>query len=396
MRKKTLLIAGGSHSDIPLIQAGKELGYHVVTSGNNKNDLGHKYSDEVHLEDFSDKSAMLALSKKLNIDAVCSSSNDFSVITSAYIAEKLGLKGQDSYDTTVKLHHKDKFKKFALEGKLLVPNSLSFNSIDSVKNQLDKIKYPAIVKPIDLTGGKGISKVTNAIETLKAVKNAFKISKSKRIVIDDFVKGSLHSFSSIIRNKKVVFYFGDNEYSYLNPYLVSTSTSPSLDFNNIKHLLVKQAEKVSKLLDLTDGILHMQHLLDGCNINIIEFTRRMPGDFYHKPVKYSTGVNYATWVVKASCGMDISNLEHASQNGYYSRHCIMSAHKGEVSGLIFDASIEKNIIDKFLWYKTGDIIKDEMSYKAGIVFLKYESQEEMDIKSTSINQLIRLEVKKSC
>jgi len=43
-----------------------------------------------------------------------------------------------------------------------------------------------------------------------------------------------------------------------------------------------------------------------------------------------------------------------------------------------------------------NIIKDEMSYKAGIVFLKYESQEEMDIKSTSINQLIRLEVKKSC
>ena len=29
---KKLLIAGGSHADIPLIQAAKQLGYHVATS----------------------------------------------------------------------------------------------------------------------------------------------------------------------------------------------------------------------------------------------------------------------------------------------------------------------------------------------------------------------------
>ena len=55
MTKKRLLILNGSHSDIPLIKAGKELGFYVITTGNNKNLIGNKYADEYHPEDFSDK-----------------------------------------------------------------------------------------------------------------------------------------------------------------------------------------------------------------------------------------------------------------------------------------------------------------------------------------------------
>jgi len=393
MKKKILLIAGGNHSDIPLIKAGQELGYYVITSGNNKNDLGHSYADETHLEDFSNKEAMLSLAKKLNIDAICSSSNDFSVITSAYIAEELGLSGHDSYKTTVKLHHKDQFKKFALDNKLLVPNSLSFDSLELAIQKLDTISYPAIVKPIDLTGGKGIKKVINKEEALSATKNAFSISKEKRIVIDDFVDGTLHSFSSIIRDKKVVFYFGDNEYSYLNKYLVSTSTSPSKNFDNVKGILIEQTQKVAKLLNLSDGILHMQYLMDGNTLNIIEFTRRMPGDLYYKPVEYSTGINYSNWILKASCGLDISDLKQYEQSGFYSRHCIMADKRGIIKDILIDSAIKDNIIDKFMWWSKGDKIEDIMTYKAGIVFLKYSSEEEMKIKNKNINNLIRIGLK---
>ena len=391
--KKRLLIVGGSHSDIPLIEAGKELGYYVITSGNNPNDLGHKYSDEVQLEDFSDNEAMLNLAKRLKIDAVCSGANDFAVISSSYIAEQLNLKGHDSYDTTVKLHHKDQFKKFAIQNNLLVPSSLSFNDEVVAISFIDNLKYPSIVKPIDLTGGKGIIKINNKDEAILAIKNAFKISKAKKIVIDDFVGGTLHSFSSIIRNKQVVFYFGDNEHSYLNKYLVSTSTSPSLNFDNIKSTLIEQTEKVANLLNLTDGILHMQYLLDGENINIIEFTRRMPGDLYYKPVEYSIGFNYSPYVLKASCGIDISDLKQPNQNGFYSRHCVMANQTGKIKNIIIDDSIQDNIIDEFMWWKKGDVINDFMTYKAGIIFLKYNSLEEMNAKNKIINELIKIEFK---
>ena len=89
VKKKKLLILNGSHSDIPLIKSAKSLGYYVITTGNNPKLIGHSYSDERCFADFSDPDAILVIARKLNIDAVCSCSNDFGIITASYISEKI-------------------------------------------------------------------------------------------------------------------------------------------------------------------------------------------------------------------------------------------------------------------------------------------------------------------
>ena len=85
--KKKILIAGGGYADIPLIKSAQKLGFYVITSGNNPDDLGHKESDETCLADFSYPEAMLSIAKGLGVDAICSCANDFSAISSAYVAE---------------------------------------------------------------------------------------------------------------------------------------------------------------------------------------------------------------------------------------------------------------------------------------------------------------------
>ena len=87
MNQKKILIAGGSHADIPMIKAAKKINYYVITSGNKSDDLGHQYADEYAPADFSDKEQVLAIAVKHNIDAIISSCNDFSAISCAYVAE---------------------------------------------------------------------------------------------------------------------------------------------------------------------------------------------------------------------------------------------------------------------------------------------------------------------
>ena len=102
--KKKILIAGSGHGDIPLIVAAQNLGFYVITTGNQPdgpNGLGIEYSDEYYCEDYSNKERMLELAKKLEIDAICPCTNDFSAISTAYVAEKLDLPGHDSYETTL-------------------------------------------------------------------------------------------------------------------------------------------------------------------------------------------------------------------------------------------------------------------------------------------------------
>lgn len=388
---KKILIAGGSHSDIPMIKAAKAAGFHTITSGNRSDDRGHQFSDEVHLEDFSNKEAVLALAKRLEIDAICSSSNDFSLISSAYVAEQLGLPGFDSYETTLTLHHKDRFRQLASQIGLPCPKARSFTAeAPFTPADIDGLSFPLIVKPIDLTGGKGVSQVGKMEDLAVAVKKAFDISRAKRIVIEEFFSGTLHSYSTLIKNQKVVFEYADNEFSFLNPYLVSTSTSPARIEKSILPELRASTEKVARHLKLADGILHAQFLANGRDFIIIEYTRRCPGDFYAIPVQQSTGIDYTQLMLHPCLGVELMPPADFAQKGFYSRHCIMAESAGEIVDIRISDDIKPNIIDSFSLRKPGDHILNHLVDKAGILFLRYSSEEEMVEKNRNINTLVQL------
>jgi len=388
--KKKILILNGSHSEIPLIQAAKKMGFHVITTGNDPTLIGHSLSDEYHQSDFSNKYEILELSKKLDIDAVCSCANDFGAITASYVSEQMGFSGHDSYEKTLILHHKDLFKEFAIKNNIATPYAKGYNTVKEALNDVENYTFPLIIKPIDLTGGKGVTKVLSKKEYKDAVEIAYNISPLKRFVVEEFFEGTQHSFSAFIVNKKVVFYFSDNEYSFLNPYLVSTSAAPADNINRVSKALIENSEIIIKELELVDGIFHIQYLFDGKKAQIIEITRRCSGDLYPYPVNNSTNIDWAEWIVKAEAGFDCFDFPEVKQNGFYGRHCIMANNNGVIKDIFFDDEIKQNIIDEIIWWEKGDIIDNYKTYKAGIVFLKFENVNEMKEKTMIINDLIKI------
>jgi len=390
--KKKILIAGGGYADIPLIQAAQALGFYVITSGNRAEDLGHRYADECCLADFSDKETMLKLSKSLGIDAICASCNDFSALSAAYVAEQMGLPGHDTYDTARIIHHKDLYRSFALENGISSPHAHGFDSVEAALEVLEQFKFPVIIKPVDLTGGKGISTVMHVDDARIALEGAFMRSRAKRVVVEEFIEGSRHGLSTFIRDGQVVFHFNDDEHYYLNPYLVSAASFPANTTDEVVEKLSKAAEKIVALLQLKTGIFHIQYILRGDEPVIIEICRRAPGDLYTRFVQHATGVDYPSFIVRASAGMECDELEQVAPSGYYTRHCVMTSRTGIVHDVVFDPSIRENVIDQFLWWKTGDRIDDFMTQKCGIVYLQFNSMDEMLQKTAKMQDLIFVEL----
>lgn len=388
--KKRLLIAGGGYADIPLIQAAKKLSFHVITSGNRETDLGHKYSDECHLADFSNPDEMLVLAKKLNIDAICACSNDFSAISSAYVAEQMGLPGHDPYEISKLIHHKDLYRAFALENSITTPYAVGFGNIDDALTAINELSFPLIIKPVDLTGGKGISTIRNLNQAKVSLTEAFEISRVKRVVVEEFVEGTHHGMSVFLHDKHVVFYFSDNEHYFINPYMVSAASTPGKVPKSAIKKLCFESERIAELLSLETGILHIQYILRGDEPVIIEICRRSPGDLYTKFVQLATGIEYASWIVKAATGLDCSGLSHTEPSGYFSRHCVMSDRPGIVKDVNYHDSIKNNVIEQFMWWKPGDEINDEMTSKLGIVFLQFNSMDEMLDKTERMQDLIKV------
>jgi len=384
--KKKLLLLNGSHSEIPLIKAARKLGYYVITTGNNGSLVGHGYADEYHYADFSIKEDILALANELAIDRICACANDFGALSAAYVSEQLNLPGHDSYDVALTLHHKDKFKQFAQANHVTTPVATSFNHKHDALSTV--FEFPVMVKPVDLTGGKGISRVDDMDSYRSAVEHAFQLSPASRIVVEPFFEGTLHSFSTFVVDGQVVIHFSDNEYTARNPYLVSTSAAPAVNASKFVPDLVHEVENIASKLKLVNGIVHVQYLADESNFTILEVTRRCSGDLHPLPVSYALGIDWAEWIVRAEIG-DIDFTPVSSvQTGFYGRHCITACRSGVVRDVFIDDTIRENIIESVLWWSAGDEVVDYKNQRLGVVVLRYSSMQEMLDKTHRIDDLI--------
>ena len=407
---KKLLLLGGSHAEIPLIQAAHELGWYVITTGNNRDGLGHPYAEKNVFADFSDKDAMLALARSEGVQAVCSGCNDFALLSTTYVCEQLGLPGHDSYATSLEIHHKDKYRALAKRLGIPTPHAITVRANVNGENQnradfeaaIAQLTFPIIVKPVDLTGGKGIHRATSVEEARAAYKDACSRTRQDHIVVEEFIEGTNHGFSAMLVKGKVAFAFADNEQYFVNKYLVSGANSPSTTSAAGLAKLRDYSERIARELNLVDGILHIQYIerADGTPF-IIEICRRPPGDLYIKFVKYATGINYPKFIIMAETGEDISSIADIPTQGFWLRHCIMSdkqagdyannnACNGIVRDVTFAPEIQQNIVEKFLWYKPGEVITDKLTYKAGIVFFHFDSLAEMQDKTARMPELAKI------
>lgn len=390
--KKRVLIAGGSHSEIPLIRAARALGFHTISSGNRATDIGHAYADETKLVDYSDRRAVARLAAELNVQAICPGCNDFAALSASHAASELGLCGHDPIAVAEIIHHKDRFRNFSRQHGLPSPHAEGFDAPRDARAALPGFRLPVIIKPIDMSGGKGISVAANADTYAVAINIAFKESRAKRIVVEEYVEGTRHGMSAFLRDGQVVFSFVDDEHYFLNPYLVAATSAPGTVPSSAIRRLHVVSEAIARSLSLTTGIFHIQFILRELEPVIVEICRRPPGDMYIEWVKHATGVDYPAYLIRAFAGMDCGDLVATPPTGFSARHCIMARRAGIVRDVVIDQSVRPNIIDQLMWWKPGQAIENAMTQKFGIVFLSFGSAEEMRSKMAKMNDLIRVDV----
>ena len=389
MAAKRFLIAGGSHSEIPLIKAARSLGYHVISGGNRHGDIGHRYSDEVVYFDYSDPEQVLSAFLEVKADFLCSGCNDFSAVSCSIVAERLSLPGHDSSDVCKTIHLKDKWRSFAESNGILSPHAIGYTNIEDAERGLASLDFPAIVKPVDLTGGKGIRRVDTLDEGVQAARDAFEISRAKRIVVEQFIDGSRHGLSCIMRDHKVAFYFVDDEIYYSNPYMVAAATSAASCAQSTIDAVIAACERTSRLLDLKSGLLHVQFIeSESGKPFIIEVCRRAPGDLYVDLVQHATGACYSEWIVRAASDLSLASIEPVSTRNLVTRHCLMTDRQGVFRGFRFDPDLHSRIVGQLIWAADGDLVEDPLTHKFGIVFVQHTSAESARTEARALNGLL--------
>ena len=376
MRRALLLCT--SHNDLGLVRALRKLGYYIIATGDRPGAPGERWVDEYIKADYSDKDLILEIAYRKEIDAICPCCNDFGVYTAAYVAEKMGLGCFDTYETTLLLHNKDRFKKFSEKYDILTPRAHTYNNPENALKDIKNMPYPIMIKPTDASAGNGVSKAIDHQEAVLAVDKAFKRSKSKRIVVEPFIEGPQYGFCTFLVDQKVVAYVSNNEYSLLNPYRVEIDTFPADDRKSTSSILIEQIEKIAELLQLKDGIFHLQYIERDGKPWIIEVMRRILGNMYSVPANMLTGIDWDYWEVRARCGLGCRDFPAVvKQEGFYAYKAIMSTQNGTIKNISIPKEYEKYIVSDFWVKKKGDIIQDHTKEPIGFLFMMFSDQTQM-------------------
>ncbi len=375
------LVTGGAIGDIPTIQGAKDLGLKIYTSGNRPNDPGHKIVDNYIKADYTNIEDLGKLVNDLKIDYIFPSCHDTAYITAAKVAKICGLPGFDDPKIADMIHQKDQLAIGISEAGLSGIETRIVEDYESATKFFYSSGGALVVKPSDMTGGRGVTFVNDIKNLRSAIEIATESSFSKRVLVQEFVDGSEHGFTSLIKDQKVIFSFFDDEYRFINRYRVAGTSTPSSIDSHAKYQLIRWINRFSKYFQLADGLMHLQFIQIKSGPKVLEVCRRPPGDLYPYFVEDATKYPYIQNFILGFMGLAISSQNSSqSVDEVTFRHVVLADKNGTFKGLSISNHILKNISQRFEFKQNGDIVTSFLTETLAIFILKVPIAEKQDIQ----------------
>lgn len=391
MQRRMLMLNASEH-EIPFILAARGNGFYVITTSTKSEYKGHKYADEYVYGNYNDYDEMIKICKDYNIDAVSHACTDDCALAAAYIGEKMGYKGHDTFENACIIHRKDRFKEFCKQYGVMSPISESFSDYEHAVEYETLCTYPMIIKPSDLAGGIGISIAYNKDEYVLALKNAFERSHEKHVVVEPYIEGKLHSLTTFIVDRKVVAYANEDDHSSYNKYMTNHGIWNASDWEQVEPIIIPEVERIAEILGLVDGNLHLQYIQDKKGKPwIIEMMRRNIGNNNMFAMTNCYGINWPEWFMRAEAGMDCHNIPHVhTPRGWWGYFMVMAPHNGIYDRIDIAPEFQKYVYQQYEWEESGHEIENYLMEKMGNVLFHFETKEEKEKYENCLSDMIKV------
>ena len=393
---------GGAHSQIPVIKAAREMGHYVITCDYLEDNPGHKYAHEYYNVSTTDKEAVLSLASSLKIDGIVCYASDPAAPTAAYVAEKLGLPS-NPYQSVEILSNKDRFREFLKENNFNVPRAKGYYTLEEAEAEFHSFKMPVMVKPVDSSGSKGVSKIDSIDLLREKVEDALSYSRVKRFIIEEYIEKSGYHIGGdgFSVDGRLAFLCLANEHfpvSRINPFVPVSASWPSAMPKHIQNKIHHEIQRALNLLNMKTGAYNFDIRIDDKeDIYFIEMGARNGGDLYPQVINYATGIDMVEYTIKAALGDNCSDLTMVEPKGYWAVYLLNSQNSGIFKGVDIHEEIQKNIVEYELLVNQGEETSalTGAHAKVGIMILQFSSMDEMLDKVENMTKWVKVNIDNS-
>jgi biotin carboxylase len=304
---KTVLFVGAGRHQRRAIQRAKELGLRVAAVDRNPDALGLADADVRRVVDYADVDAVMKALGRLKVDGVLTVSADSAVPAVAAIAERLGLPGIGA-ETAHLMTHKVAMRRRLADAGVPQPRFAALRRLSERHRALDEVGVPAVLKPADSGGQRGVFRVDSIDDVELHLHEALAVSPTGEAILEQFVEGTEMNGIVVARN-------GEPSTLTLSDRLRPPGVGFGVGWIHLYPATVygdqlEEAEHVAaytvRTLGLRNGIAFPQLIASpGGGVAVVECAARIAGGQMADLVRHAVGVDLVEVQLRFALGEEV-------------------------------------------------------------------------------------------
>ncbi|MHB8642332.1 MAG: ATP-binding protein [Gaiellaceae bacterium] len=305
----TVLFVGAGRHQRRAIQRAQELGLRVVAVDGDAEAPGLAAADVGEAVDFADVEAVVEVGKREDVDGVLTVSADRAVPIVAAVAAALGLPGIGT-DVAHAMTNKIAMRRLLAEQGVPQPQFAAAWDLQSARAALAATGVPAVLKPADSGGQRGIFRVESVDGVDAHLHAALAQSTGGEVILESFHEGLELNGLAVVRGGEVdVLTLSDR----LRPPGIGfgvgwTHVYPTTLFGDILERAEETIAAAIHALGLRDGIAFPQLIAcDDGETRVVEVAARIPGGQMADLALHAVGVDLVEVALLQALGEHVPN-----------------------------------------------------------------------------------------
>ncbi len=303
---KRALVLGVVASQADVIRYLRSEGWYVIGCAHERRGAGLDVVDQFELVDIKETDAVKQLARDENIDIIYSVGSDLAIHTATEVSAELDLPYFIEPSTIELIDNKVRLREF-LNNRAI--STVSYEQVTSKEELISFDQFPAMVKPTDSYGQRGVFKVESKSEAKKRFDTASQHSTHGDVLIEEYLEGPEISVNAFIEDSTVsLAIFSDRIVADETRGVPKAHVLPSSAATGYEEDVVDLVRQTVEALGITNGPLYYQLKLTDDGPKIIEIAPRLDGCHLWRLIEHSCGVDLLEATFQSLTGKQSNQL----------------------------------------------------------------------------------------
>ncbi|HEX2433255.1 MAG TPA: hypothetical protein VHI55_04815 [Gaiellaceae bacterium] len=301
---RTVLFVGAGRHQRRALRRVKELGARVVAVDRNPDAPGFEHADAAEVVDFADVAAVAEVGSRHSVEGVMTFAADRAVPVVAGVADALRLPGIGT-ETAHLMTNKIAMRRRLADAGVPQPRFAALRHIREVRAAAEAVGFPAVLKPADSAGQRGLSLAASVDDVQRHLHAALAQSAEEEAILESYHPGLEVNGLLVARGGEVtVVTLSDRRRPAGVGFGVAVAhIYPSTLFGDTLAEVERVGRSTVHALGLRDGIAYPQVIWGDDGVaRLIEVAARIPAGQMDSVARYGVGIDLIEIALRQALG----------------------------------------------------------------------------------------------